>query len=486
MINQRKGTCNNMRRKQRTEDPNNPKLSFWKICAWKSSDISKGVAVWIIDTYLLIFCTSTLGMDPVKAGSILFIANIIDAITDLVIGVLLDFSPRTKMGKYRPYELAFLGVMLAAIAVFFCPTESTETFKTIYIFVCYTLMFGVFNTARLAAQIPYEVRAFGNNTALIGKVQSVGGIVWTFGTAMFTLMIPQMIKFFGSETAAGLSVESWRKLILIYLIPLSFVGICRFIFIKESPELDDAEGHVRIQTKDIILIFKKNPYIWAFGLMIFCNAIIQSLGGMAYYMDYVFGDQGLMSSLAAVAAVSMPVFFLLPYLIRKFGAAKLVLFSGILSIIGNAIIFFAGKNFPAFAGGYLLLSFLNMFITFFDAVLMVNIYNYTEYVGLPRLESTTNAVASGLFLQIGQGVGPFLTGVILKMSGFISTTDGAIVTQPQSAITGIRLLNSIIPLVLSIGVIIGTLILTNLEKKMRGGMEAELIERRKKLIEAQE
>ena len=470
-------------RKEKVNDPNNPKLPAGKFFAWKSSDVSRGVVLWIINTYLLIFCTNTLGMNPVKAGSLLFIANIIDLVTDLLIGVIMDFSPVTKIGKYRPYELSILGITILTIVLFFCPINSTETFKVIFVFIFYTLIFGVFNTARSAAYVPYEVRAFGNSTALIGKVQSYGGIVVTIASSIFILLFPKMINFMGSETAAGLSAEGWHKIILIYLIPLTLIGICRFAFVRENPDLDKAAGHDRIHLKDILLIFKKNPYIWAFGGMILFYNIASTLGVLAYYVDNIFGNQGIMTTLSAVAMVLTPLLFLMPLLMRKLGAAKLIMWSAVLAAIGYAIIFFAGSSFAIFAAGYTITGFVTLLVSYLDTVLLVSVFNYTEYQGLPRMESTTHAVASGIFAQIGQGLGPFIAGLLLEATGFITTSDGSVVQQPESALMGIRVLNSFVPLVLMIGIIVSTLILARLEKKMRSGMEAELMERRKALAE---
>ena len=129
---------------------------------------------------------------------------------------------------------------------------------------------------------------------------------------------------------------------------------------------------------------------------------------------------------------------------------------------------------------------MTLLISYLDTVLLVNIFNYTEYQGLPRMESTTHAVASGIFAQLGQGVGPFIAGIVLKATGFLSSSDGSVVAQPESAIFGIRTLNSIIPLCFMLVIIAATLILARLESKMRNGMEAELAARREAALKEPE
>ena len=165
-------------KEKKQRDPNNPRLHIGKFFAWKSSDISAAGVNWILSTYMLVFCTNALGMDPVLAGSLILISNVIDAVTDLVVGYLIDITPFGKLGKCRPYELGILGMTVFTAVLFCCPNISSDVLKCVWVFVVYTMIFGVFNTARGGAQFPYMVRAFDNNRQLIGKVSAYGGIVF--------------------------------------------------------------------------------------------------------------------------------------------------------------------------------------------------------------------------------------------------------------------------------------------------------------------
>jgi len=104
-------------------------------------------------------------------------------------------------------------------------------------------------------------------------------------------------------------------------------------------------------------------------------------------------------------------------------------------------------------------------ISYLGSVLQMHLFNYTEYKGLPRQEATTNAIASGAFTQLGQGFGPFFVGILLKVSGFVSSTGDTPVAQPDSAIFAIRLMYSLVPLLLMGLVIVAVIIQNKLEKK---------------------
>ncbi len=451
-----------MAKKER--DPNNPKLPFWKFMAWKSSDVSSAGVAWIINTYMLIFCTNALGIDSVIAGTILLIANIIDMITDLVIGYLMDKAPVSKWGKFRPFELGIIGTTIFTIILFCCPFDQ-QAMKIIWVFVIYTLLFGVFHTMRTGANLPYLVRAFSNNRATIGKVLSLGGFVTTMGAAVITLTFPKLIAAFGAGTADSLSIDGWRKIILIYMIPLTIIGCLRFIFVKEDPKIDAGQQDLKLSLKDVFKMMVANPYIWAYGLMIFAFQAIQNLGANAYYFDYIVGSQDSMGTLSLFSYFLMPLLLLMPWLYRKLGATKLIIITGFIAVGGYIVNFFAGSSMPLLIVGALLTAFVTLPISYLGGVLQVHLFNYTEYKGLPRQEATTNAIASGVFTQLGQGFGPFFVGILLKVSGFVSSTGDAAVQQPESAIMAIRMMYSFVPLLLMGVIIVATFFQKKLEKK---------------------
>lgn len=479
-------------KKQR--DPNNPKLPVGKFLAWKSSDVTSAGVFWIINSYMMIFCTTSLGIAPALAGTILLIANIIDLITDFVIGYLMDKAPVTKLGKYRPFELGIFGVTIFAILLFCCPF-SANTMKIIWVFVIYTLLFGVFNTARAGANLPYQVRAFGNSTALVGKVLALGGFVTTMGAAVITLTFPKLIAAFSTDgTAAGLTSDAWRKLILIFMIPLTVIAAFRFFFVKEDPEIDAGQQSLELHLSDVWKMIITNPYIWAYGLMIFAFQVVQNTGAQAYYFDYIVGSQESMGTISLFSYFLMPLLLLMPLAFRKAGATRLIIVTGIIAIGGYVINFFAGKSMMMLIIGALLTAFVTLPVSYLGGVLQMYLFNYNEYKGLPRQEATTNAIASGAFTQLGQGFGPFFAGLVLQWSGFntpietvneLGETVTTVLEQPASALTAVRLLYSLVPAIMMVLIIVAMIWMRKLEKKSPE-IEAELHERHQAVIGAKE
>jgi len=199
------------------------RLGFGRLMLWKSSDISAAGVSAIVLGYLTLYCTDTLGMSPALVGTLLLASKVFDAIADLFYGWLVD-NTRTRFGKGRPYELCIIGMTLCTIGLFSASPEWSDFFKSIWIFSVYTLVFSVFTSLRLAGQIPYCIRAFSNNQTVITKVASYGGIITMLGSIIISILFPIAMNKLATS-AAG-----WQAVMMIFMLPLTVIGIFRFIF----------------------------------------------------------------------------------------------------------------------------------------------------------------------------------------------------------------------------------------------------------------
>ena len=108
----------------KTVDSNpSDKLHLGKFLAWKGRDISSSAVQVIVLGYLMLFATDTLHLSPAFVGGLLMISKIINAITNLFAGFLVD-NTNTKLGKGRPYEIAIIGVWICTVLLFSCPLRN--------------------------------------------------------------------------------------------------------------------------------------------------------------------------------------------------------------------------------------------------------------------------------------------------------------------------------------------------------------------------
>jgi len=443
--------------KTKVKNPN--KLGFGRLLAWKASDVSSAACFVIVNSYLTLFCTNYLGMNPATVGTILLLSNIVDAITDLICCYVVDNSKVTKWGKVRPYELGILGLWICTILMFYTPAGWNSALKNVWVFFMYTFAFGVFNTFRTAAQQPYMIRAFSANRTVVGKLGSYGGFITMAGSMVVSMTFPVLMS------SIATSLAGWRQLILIYGLPMLLLGLPRFLFIKEDPSIDAGLQHDKVSLKTIFKMIASNKYVWLYAGVMMAYNCITSLGVSSYYFTYVVGNTSIMGIFSVFSIMILPLMLFMPLLLKKFSAPQIIAATAVLACVGYGLCFFAGSNIPMLLVAGIMTAVVTLPLSYLGGLILMDLSTYNEYLGLPRLDSTTTVVSNNFASQIGQGLGGAMTGFLLSAAGFISSTDGTAV-QPESAITMIRVLYSIVPLVLMVLLIVCAIFLSKLNKKM--------------------
>jgi Na+/melibiose symporter-like transporter len=443
----------------KNKTPKADRLPLGKFLAWKSSDITSAGVFLIVTTYMSLFCTDYLGMTPLAVGNIILVSNIIDFFTDLIAAYVID-NTKSKWGKARPYELGAIGMTLCTTLIFITPSGWNETLKIVWVFCMYTFLFGVFNTFRTSANVPYLIRAFDNNRTLIGKVSSYGGIVTTMGSMVVSLTFPKMMAKLATSDGG------WATLILIYMIPLTVLGLLRFIFVKENPSIDAQQVKNKVDFKDIWAMIRKNGYAWLYLLIMFFFQTIQSIAALSYYFKYIVGDVGASGLLSIMSFVLLPTMFLFPVLMKKLSASQIIALGAVFSCMGYIVNFFAGASMTMLIIGGIITAFAMLPISYLGNMVQMDLCTYNQYLGLPRMDASIGALFNGFGTQLGQGFGGWLLGFALTAAGYIASEGDTIVAQPDSAITMIRLLYSLIPMVLMVLLAVTAFILSRLNKKM--------------------
>ena len=107
-----------------------------------------GINLYFISvmTYLLYFYTDVLGISAAAAAGVFFVARLIDAISDPIMGAIAERT-RSRWGRMRPYMLfGAIPLALISIATFTVPDFDTPG-KVIWAYVTYTLAMLVYTFA---------------------------------------------------------------------------------------------------------------------------------------------------------------------------------------------------------------------------------------------------------------------------------------------------------------------------------------------------
>ena len=418
--------------KKETMQENKPeeKLKFGKLISWSLRGGSTGVAIMVMG-YLTIFCTNTLGVPAAMVGTLLLLSKLLDGVTDIFAGFIVD-KTNTKIGRGRPYELCVIGLWAATVGLFLCPASLSLMMKCVWIFIMYALANSVFMTFLNANQTVYMIRAFNNPKHYIA-LSTYGGLVPMIVVVAFNIIFPVMMG--KMATSQG----GWVTLVMIFAVPMTFLGLLRFFVVKETYNVDAKAGE-KLELKDVFTVLKNNKYIYAISFAGMIMNFYTNMGVGVYYFKEIVGNVGLLGALAAVQMVGLPMMFILPQVLKRTTVIRVIRVGIVVTIIGYVLNFFAGANFPILAVCAVLQGVGTVPISMLSGLIIIDCAEFNEYKGLHRLEGSLSAV-NGFATKIGAGLGAGMLGILLGAAGY----DGMAAAQTDSALLMIRLLFSLIP-----------------------------------------
>lgn len=401
-------------------------------------------SISVLTGQMTYFYTNEVGMAAAAVGTVLLVARIVDALTDLVMGKIVD-NTNTKYGKARPWLLRMVIPVMVALILLFTVPKVNEGIQLGYalltnIFVsaiCYTAIAVPFYT-----MIAYKTKS-SEEKGKMGTYRSAVG--YAIGVALGIGLIP-ITNALGGDQAA------WIKFAVIMAV-LSGIGL--FIAFKGSKELYAGDEAEQEKEKSISIIkglgiLLKNIYwikITVFGV---CMNVMYAMimAAPIYYAQCIVEDSGFYSIINTVNIVPSVIGFLtVGILIKKFGLAKTAKYASIIGIIGSVV----RCIFPASVPVTLVFGSVVMYATIpLISVLPAMVLNTSE-VNMKnhgvRITGMTNA-SNSFVGKIGSGVGGAAIGWVLAAGGFDAVAAGGAITD--SVRTAVYALNIYIPLAMFI------------------------------------
>lgn len=394
-----------MKKGKKEEVPNPGKIGIGKFWAWQSREFSDAAIVLILG-YIQFFCTDAIHINPLIVGTILALSKIIDAVTDVAAGYMVDRT-NTRFGKGRPYDLCQFGVWICLILLFSCPDSMPDAAKVAWIVVMYTLCKGVFATFLNAGENVFKLRAFTEPQLI--RLTSAGGIANSVCGFLVAIILPQAIK------NAGTSVPAWTKTMLMFAVPLCLLGMCRFLFVKEKYHCETQhQAEEKVSLKSMFHMLGENKHIWPFFFTSVIINVFASMGVGTYFFTHVIGNLGMMSVFAALAILALPALFILPALMRRFSKRNIMVVCSAISILCGVIGFLFYNNMVVIGIVYVVSQAASLPGTYMGALIIMDCADFNEWKGRHRMEGTLSSVI-GFAKNAGSALGTFLLGVALTL-----------------------------------------------------------------------
>lgn len=415
------------------------RMPIWYGGLWSTRGVAQAIN-FVLVVYVTFYSTDLLGLNPAIIGGILLASRIIDAVTDLGFGYILD-KTHTRWGKARPYEVFIIIEWVFTILLFNTPQHASQAVQYVWIAVLYILINAICATALGGIDSVYLARAFTTEQNQI-KAISINGVIVMICSIAFNIVFPSFLAA-GGKTLAG-----WSSMIISLGVVMAVLGILRFIFckeiVKDEPNEDGKRTTNDLSMKESLSAISKNKYLFiVVGLMLITSIVNNMQSATTYYFKYVFGDVGMQGTVAITTMIVVPALIVFPALAKKFGTTKLLQVSSAIGILGLGIRSFGGTNLATLIVGGILFGIGTMPIALMINTYLIDCMDYGEWKTGVRVEGLVASIAN-FASKVGMGLASGLTGLIMGLAGY----DGLAEVQTAAANNAIVFLYNYMPLIL--------------------------------------
>jgi GPH family glycoside/pentoside/hexuronide:cation symporter len=441
------------------------KLSFKEKIGYGLGDTASHFVWDMVGFWILIFYTDTFGISAAAAGTIMLIARFWDMISDPIMGIIAD-KTKTRWGKFRPYILWMaLPYSILAVLTFTTP-DFGQTGKIIWAGITYFSLMTVFT----AINLPYSSlgAVMTSDSYERAGLNSYRFIFAFIGQLIVSGTALTLAKYFGN----GDNAKGYQITLVLFSVVSFILFMITFKTTKERvhPPKEQKES----LKEDVKNLFKNRPWVILFivGIISFVMFALQNLS-IAYYFKYYIGKEENVQFFNVIGTIALIA--TIPFsktLAKKFGKKNVFIASSIISGFFFMLLFLPGEK------DIISIYILNILakMAYAPAVpllwtMLADTADYSEWKTGRR--STGLVFSAATFAQkAGWGIGGAIAGWLLVLFNFVPNAE-----QTTSAITGIKLMVSILPGVLYMSCAI-FLFFYNIDQKTCLVMQNELEERR--------
>ncbi|MCR5138052.1 MAG: glycoside-pentoside-hexuronide (GPH):cation symporter [Oscillospiraceae bacterium] len=417
---------------------NSERIPMRQQLAYALSELASCPLYTIVFTFLTFFYTDVLGMNAGTVGIVILASKVFDGISDLWAGNLIDHT-HTRNGSARPWILrAAIPLALSYVLLFTVP-DMGNVGKILYIFVTYnfamTVAFTINNCAINALPV-----YMSNDTTSRSSAYAVRTIFAGVVQMAVSMVFLNLVENFGGGQAGWIKVSG-----LLAAISLLF-SLVVYFGTRERTVRANEEKVENVPFKTAIGSVLQNRYWFMVLAMILIIALHQvaTLTVGVYYAKYILLDEKLAGNLVLYHHLGGAVGMLaMPFILRTGISKRSAVFAAGLCMV-------AGSLISAFRGdGVFLIASLALRGMGFGVTnslyygMLADSVDYGEWkTGIRATAVTTSAASVGN--KLGSGLGSALIGLALSAAGY----DGLQAVQTASAVSCIRIVFVVLPLVL--------------------------------------
>ena len=379
----------------------------------------------VLGTYLNVYYTDVLKLTSVWGGAFLtifpMISKIIDAITNIIMGYLIDHT-KTKEGKARPWILLSAPLLTITGILLFTVPSGSETLQVIWVLVSYNLFYSfaytIFNMSH-GLMVPLSTR----NTQQRGSLSVFNQIATIMMSGIIVALIFPMVVM----PMLGVDKGKWittMSILSILALPLTLM---EYFFTKERVTLEDAD-----KTQQSAVPYRqslKAIFSDRYMVLILLYFLIYTVGtqfknlGLVYFCNYVLGtyNDGITQTLISVVGgipMGIGIFAVWP-LAKKFGKRNLTMAGFVLYAIGSAICWIFPTNMVLVIIGQFIKNIGGLPCSYVFMALFADVLDHMEWKNRFRCDGVAMSIYNTIAVaSIGIVTGLF--NLLLAKTGYVA------------------------------------------------------------------
>lgn len=319
---------------------------------------------------------STIGIRPVHLQYMLTVQTILNVFFFFIRAHMVD-NTRTKWGRFRPY-IAFAGIPMAVLAVIFVflPFQTmsyNEKLISVFAFaIAISMIQPLFTDTYSELQT-----VISPNSEERAKVLSINSIIYSFAPTVTGLFIPILSNLTGGYT----NINTYRYV----LAPVTLIGLAFNFFTAFGCKERVVASSTYVQKVGIIegafMIFK-NKHWWIrtiSGLIGF----LETATNVFFSWIYIYSVQdmtqyGILNTVMGTASgIAMAI---TPFLLKKLGNRKLLIYHNMLNVVFCTILMFTFKSPLVMFVVMYLNALVNALSLVYNQVMHAEVKDYQQYL----------------------------------------------------------------------------------------------------------
>lgn len=301
----------------------NNKLTVLEKIGYGLGDAGGTVITCLITSFLTFYYTDVFGLTPTTVGTLFMIIRIFDAISDPVMGAIVDRT-QSRWGRFRPWQL-WIAVPIGVVGFLtFTVPNTTINVKILWAFATYFML----SISYTAINVPYcaLINAMTSRHQEVVSCQSWRFILCGIAGFIVSVGLPWSVQ----KTVPGNPAQGYQIGVGLLCIIATLMFLCCFSLVRERIPLN-LMG--KFSLKDHLKALRKNDQLLLMLLMSFLLINVFNIrgGGYMYFILYSMHGNTAYTTLffATVTFASILGAIIINPLSRRFDTVQLYYYTNL-------------------------------------------------------------------------------------------------------------------------------------------------------------